>query len=314
MMASRLITTMSVAFLLFLSASAKKETEEEKAARLNLEAEVFKETLAAGRGERDTVGVRDQWSSSEHLHRKEDTRAGAPRLSAKVTRALSDYGLKCQDCTQEQAVAKINAFVKAKKREAAREVAESGRSKFWKVIMKVFDWMKFAFLGLFAIVLLGLGTVALQVLRKPHLADAIPVIGPFFGDLFWFLQKGPGKKRPVRDTSRADHLRAKREEVARAQEAASQQKDGEKQAPTWRDNEEKEVWSTKQEKAYQKAVSEFQGVSGKEKWNLVAARVDGKSRQECLMHHKLLSARAAEAEGEAEGSGGSGGGTRRRKR
>ena len=81
----------------------------------------------------------------------------------------------------------------------------------------------------------------MQVLRKPRLADEIPVFGPFFGDLFYFLQKGPGKKRPVKDKARADYLAKKQEEVGKAQAAAANKKVADKQAPTWRDNEEKVV-------------------------------------------------------------------------
>jgi len=55
-------------------------------------------------------------------------------------------------------------------------------------------------------------------------------------------------------------------------------------------------------------MGEFQGVSGKEKWNLIAGKVDGKTRQECLMHSKLLDARKAEggqgqSQGQAQGQG-----------
>ena len=58
-------------------------------------------------------------------------------------------------------------------------------------------------------------------------------------------------------------------------------------APTWRDNEEMEIWTTKQEKKFQKALREFGGVAKKERYVLIAAKVDGKSRIECLTHHRL---------------------------
>jgi hypothetical protein len=58
-------------------------------------------------------------------------------------------------------------------------------------------------------------------------------------------------------------------------------------APTWRDNEEMEIWTPKQEKRFQKALREFGGVAKKERYVLIAAKVDGKSRIECLTHHRL---------------------------
>ena len=82
-------TILAAALWSNVSRAIATETAFEEEARAKLEAEVFAETLAAGRGDRETVGVRDQWGSSEHLNRKEDTRAGAPKLSAKVIRSAS---------------------------------------------------------------------------------------------------------------------------------------------------------------------------------------------------------------------------------
>ena len=60
-----------------------------------------------------------------------------------------------------------------------------------------------------------------------------------------------------------------------------------KEAPSWRDNEEREVWTAKQEKQFEKAMISFGGVPPKARYHLIADKVDGKSRLECLMHHKL---------------------------
>ena len=55
-----------------------------------------------------------------------------------VAKALKDYGLSCHECTQEQAVAKVNNYVKAKKREAARGVAEADQKHgFFFILRKV---------------------------------------------------------------------------------------------------------------------------------------------------------------------------------
>jgi len=57
--------------------------------------------------------------------------------------------------------------------------------------------------------------------------------------------------------------------------------------PTWIDNEKKEIWSDKQEKQFKKALREFGGVNKKERYVLIAAQVLGKSRIECLTHHRI---------------------------
>ena len=52
-------------------------------------------------------------------------------------------------------------------------------------------------------------------------------------------------------------------------------------------NEQKEVWTPKQEKQFQKALREFSGVPKKERYKLIAEKVQGKSRIECLTHHRM---------------------------
>ena len=60
-----------------------------------------------------------------------------------------------------------------------------------------------------------------------------------------------------------------------------------KPAPTWRDNEELEEWTPRQEKQFQKALGPLLGLPPKERWRLVAEKVEGKDHKECASHYKL---------------------------
>ena len=60
-----------------------------------------------------------------------------------------------------------------------------------------------------------------------------------------------------------------------------------KPAPTWRDNEELEEWTPRQEKQFAKALGPLLGLPPKERWPLVADQVDGKDKKECASHYKL---------------------------
>ena len=81
--------------------------------------EIAKETIEAGRGHRDERGVRDQWESDEHLTSesisKFDTRKGRP-ISNDVKRLLKQYRLECNDCDHNDAVQKVNKYVRETKR------------------------------------------------------------------------------------------------------------------------------------------------------------------------------------------------------
>jgi len=75
-----------------------------------------------------------------------------------------------------------------------------------------------------------------------------------------------------------------------------------KPAPTWRDNEEMEEWTPRQEKQFQKALGPLLGLPPKERWRLVAERVEGKDHKECAAHYKLQQILEREAaEGTSEG-------------
>jgi len=65
-----------------------------------------------------------------------------------------------------------------------------------------------------------------------------------------------------------------------------------KRAPSWREVEEKEVWTAQQEKRFEKALAALGGIAGRERYAFIADRVRDKTKLECLMHHKLLQARA----------------------
>jgi hypothetical protein len=84
-----------------------------------------------------------------------------------------------------------------------------------------------------------------------------------------------------------DNKRSEIQQLRHRQQAADAAVQRNDAAPTWRDNEQMEIWTTKQEKSFQKALREFGGVAKKERYILIAAKVDGKSRIECLTHHRL---------------------------
>lgn len=213
---------------------------------VDIEDEVMQETIAAGRGERDEIGVRDQWSSDEHLRETSKFNARKP-ISPKVRRLLRDYRLKCDGCDNDEAVARINAFVLDTKRQTTVEYYQT-----WLVRV-----------------------VAL-------LAVAIAV--------FLFVKNskeftGSGGPRGIVDEHKRSEIEEQRREAALKAESAHAKRGG---TPTWRDNEETEVWTPKQERQFEKALVSFGGIPAKERYRLIAAKVDDKTRQECLMHHKLL--------------------------
>lgn len=240
--------------LLLLPTVADPLVDDEKA--VDLEEKIMRETISAGRGERDEVGVRDQWSSTDHLGEssKFDTRKRSP--SAKARRLLREYRLECNGCDHNEATAKINAFV--------LETKERARRRQWlerAVIVAV--TLGAVLLFLFA----GFQTKTSQYLRN----------------------HSSGKKVMRLDI---EEERRRQAFLAESRRAAAEAK--RRAAPTWRDIEEREVWTAKQEKQFAKALLEFGGIPPKERYHLIATRVDDKSRQECLMHHKLLKAIAKE--------------------
>ena len=210
------------------------------------------ETIAAGRGERDAVGVRDEWSSTVHLGAKYDVYKKP--MSANVRELLDHYRLECHNCHHHQAVAKINAFVRRQKQQG-----------WWVAVAAV------------------LVTVGLAYYYKRK-----------FDASGGTNNNGTATTAAVIMEKQRRRAAAQVEESSSSSQTAVRHQKAKEAPPTWRDNEEKEVWTPKQEKQFAKALVSFGAIPAKARYILIADKVDGKSRQECLMHHKLLQAIAKE--------------------
>jgi len=220
---------------------------------------LVQETIKAGRGDRDEWGVRDQWESDEHLNDRFDSRKP---ISGDVLRLLKAYRLECEGCDHHQAVRTVNAYVKETKR-----VVEAGR-----VARERRDaWARRIF-GTLALVL-----VSFAYVFKNELSKFLGLDAAAGGDFDGFSS-----------AQRAELVRMRREQAARAATQRQQQRPPpEATTPTWLDNEQKEIWNPKQEKQFQIALREFSGVPKKDRYRLIAEKVQGKSRIECLTHHKM---------------------------
>ena len=226
------------------------------------EDELVQETIAAGRGHRDEQGIRDQWLSDEHLGKDGlgvfDSRKP---ISEDVKRLLKAYRLDCEGCDHKEAVKKVNAYNRETKRLAREEKKARERKDSWA--RKIFS----------ALVVAGL--TATYVHRKKLGLD-------------FLLNNGKSNDnddlRGFTEAQKANILRLRREQAANA---AAKRQQAEAPPPTWLENEQKEVWTKKQEKQFKKALNEFFGVPKKERYKLIAEKVDGKSRIECLTHHRM---------------------------
>jgi len=220
---------------------------------------LVRETIEAGRGDRDEPGIRDQWLSDEHLGEDSVFDSRKP-VSAEVGRRLERYGLECEGCDHETAVRAVNAYVRETKKLAR---AEKEAREWWdSLARRVFAALVVAALSCAAVYRRELG-------------------------LEFLLENNANKRSSAPADPRA--LRARRQKAAdaAAQRQQSQQQQRQQHNPTWLDNEKGEVWSTKQEKQFQTALREFSGVPKKERYKLIAAKVHGKSRIECLTHHRM---------------------------
>ena len=232
---------------------------------------LVRETIEAGRGHRDEVGVRDQWSSREHLGEssKFDTRRPGqqrkqPELSSKIQGLLQTYHLDCDGCSQAEAVAKINAFVLETKQHANQQV----RNQIWLERTKGF---------IVTILALAVAAFLYHITKMNGSNNNITSSGHSLGG-----GRVDQSKRRLEIEAQRRRAAEKEEETQKILEASK------RGAPTWRENEEKEVWTPNQEKPFAKALISFGGVPAKGRYHLIADKVDGKTRQECLMHHKLL--------------------------
>jgi hypothetical protein len=239
---------------LLLTTTTAAAAEEEAAADLNsdvsaLEEEIMREAIAEGRGDRDEVGIRDQWESSEHLRGHFDVRRPP---SFKVRQLLQTYRLECENCDHDEATSKVNSFVRDTKQEAQRRA----RNDVWQ-------------------------SRAVSVVLLIGAAAAFW----FFASSRTYLGPEPRIDAPTRSWIEAQRLQA-------AKEKERHQRINAVSTPSWRDNEETELWSPRQEKQFVKALSEFGGMSPKERYHLIAQKVNDKSKLECQMHHKLQQAMA----------------------
>ena len=89
--------------------------------------EVMREVIGEGRGERDAEGKRAEWESSEHLHIKYDSRK---EMTSRVARILQINGVRCDGCTNSEALRKLAAHRDERR---ARGEAEA-RAQVWVFI------------------------------------------------------------------------------------------------------------------------------------------------------------------------------------
>lgn len=230
----------------------------------DLENAAFQETIRQSRGDREAQGVRDQWESRDGIGRKEDLRR---KMTKKTRRRLEDHGLDCKGCTNAEAIDVINDFVRREqKRIKSEEYYADRRRKIMGFVVP--------FGGL--VVLLMIGFLVLQ-------ASAAAVDRPRKVD------------DEIREAIRQTQFYAEAMAAAKAESLS-------KPAPTWRDNEELEEWTPRQEKQFRKALGPLMGLPPKERWRLVAEKVEGKDHKECASHFKLqqiLEREAAEGKKDA---------------
>lgn len=224
------------------------------------EDELVRETIEAGRGDRDEQGIRDQWLSDEHLGKERAFDSRRP-MSEEVKKLLNAYRLTCEGCDQNQAVRKINNYIQETKRITTEE--QEARERRDSIARTLF--------GLFVVAVLSVA----YIYKKELGLDALFNNGKPKGSNDEFSG--------FTEAQKANILRLRRQHAADA--AAKRQQ--EQANPTWLQNEQKEVWTPKQEKQFQKALKEFSGVPKKERYKLIAEKVQGKSRIECLTHHRM---------------------------
>ncbi len=257
-LASSCICTPKCAAQEATTAAAAAAAATSDVASLDLEDELVQETIAAGRGDRDEPGVRDQWESEEHLGRESTFDSRRP-MSEDVKRLLKAYRLTCEGCDHNQAVRKVNNYIQEAKRIVTEE--QEARERRDSVARTLF--------GLFVVAVLS----AAYMYQKELGLDMLLRNGKPSSDEFAGFS----------EAQKANILRLRRQHAADA--AAKRQQ--EQANPTWLQNEKKEVWTPKQEKQFQKALRELSGVPKKERYKLIAEKVQGKSRIECLTHHRM---------------------------
>ena len=244
--------------------------------------EIAKETIEAGRGHRDERGVRDQWESDEHLTSESisrfDTRKGRP-ISNDVKRLLKQYRLDCIDCDHNDAVQKVNKYVRETKRLTKLEKEQKEKYDIWS--HRIFTAIIMIGLSLSYIYQKEILTTLLgddyETRIRRMVTSGIGGGGNGNGDLSGFTE-----------VQRTEIMRLRRQHASDAATKRQRLETNTAVQPTWLDNEKKEIWTPKQEKQFQKAYREYSGVPKKERYKLIAEKVDDKSRIECLTHHRMI--------------------------
>ncbi|KAJ1458711.1 hypothetical protein M885DRAFT_586072 [Pelagophyceae sp. CCMP2097] len=215
-----------------------------------LQDEAMRDVLAAGRGERDDQGVRDQWVSGAGIGSKTDTKFRAP--SKRISEFLRDNMIECPfPCDHRSAVQLVQEYVETKKRNNEREALRE-------------KWVPTS---------------------KQILAGLASMLAISTALTLYLITGSSGSDRrgdSARDASSPLEKRYPGADLAPRIEL--------RKPPTWRETEEKEVWTLKQLKQFETAVTNYLGVPPKERWPLVAARVDDKTFRECAQHFKLREA------------------------
>mmetsp|Transcript_18098 Transcript_18098/g.39386 ORF Transcript_18098/g.39386 Transcript_18098/m.39386 type:complete len:119 (+) Transcript_18098:145-501(+) len=98
---------------------------------------------------------------------------------------------------------------------------------------------------------------------------------------------GGGGRLSMEEKRRLQIEDQRRKAAAVEQQSILSQQRANANAPTWIDNELMEVWTPKQEKQFDNTLVMYGGMGAKARYKLISENVDGKTRQECLMHHKL---------------------------
>jgi hypothetical protein len=264
------------------AAESEAEMADELLAEELLADEIAKETIEAGRGHRDERGVRDQWESDEHLTSesisKFDTKKGRP-ISNEVKHLLKQYRLgECNGCDHNDAVKKVNRYVRETKRITKLENERKEKHDTWA--HRIFT----------SLVVIGLSLS--YIYRKVLLTT---LLGDDYETRIRRITTGGGGGNGggsdlsgFTETQRTEIMRLRRQHASDAATKRQQHADAVNVQPTWLENEKKEIWTTKQEKQFQKAFNEFSGIqSKKEKYKLISDKVDGKSRIECMTHHRM---------------------------
>jgi len=248
-------------FILFVVTVVVRSNEDPLVSS-NIEDEIVRETIEDGRGERDELGIRDEWESSQHIGEKSKIDTRRP-VSPRVQHLLDNFGLKCNGCDHSEATSVVNAFVRKAKREAKLETERRARNEryFSLVVTGVAIFGAFYYFRVNTPLPFGMETAAAAA---DHPKSSIV-----------------GNNHHLRSSIHSQQQKAAAEE-RRAKQTASRNA-----APTWIELEEKAMWTAKQEKQFVKALKEFGGIPPKERYPLIAEKVNDKSRLECLMHHKL---------------------------